>query len=496
MEYPNKLSIKPNLEFLAYWPLAFFIGGAIYAYGTMNNIWARPINFWFIIYSIKTGIEAIASGFVIFYTLVALNYRNPKEATPVDNIVGEYPNVLAVYLCCDDFEYRALESIMNNCVRYKCSLYIHDDSRKEESRAKVDAATKALQEKYSYPIRVIRRSTPKGGKPGALNNVIEQISPEAEFILVCDNDSFLPNSDFLGVAFRHFVDPLVALVQFRNVGQVFPEDNTGYKILSISIDFYDAFVSFMDRFGWSPFLGHNAILRVSAVRDVGGFTSDQLADDIDYSVKLRLGGYRIHYAREIASGERHPGNYRALRRRTRKWTYGCTQILLRWWKSVLGSTKLTLADKVTFFLTVGYYHFQLLLLIYLIIFYLFLPFYDPVMGGTLSVMFSACLILFFTFLPSITYFARNKILLEWPLVAALWGFTYGSQDFVMLEAVSRCVFRSAVIWTPTNGNIEKFKTVHFLPDIVFGILILIIAITKPPRSFLQGNSWFHPSWIS
>jgi cellulose synthase/poly-beta-1,6-N-acetylglucosamine synthase-like glycosyltransferase len=314
--------------------------------------------------------------------------------------------------------------------------------------------------------------------------VIKQISPEAEFILVCDNDSFLPNSDFLGVASRHFVDPLVALVQFRNVGQVFTEDNTGYKILSISIDFYDAFVSFMDRFGWSPFLGHNAILRVSAVRDVGGFTSDQLADDIDYSVKLRLGGYRIHYAREIASGERHPGNYRALRRRTRKWTYGCTQILLRWWKSVLGSTKLTLADKLTFFLTVGYYHFQLLLLIYLIIFYLFLPFYDPVMGGTISVMFSACLILFFTFLPSITYFARNKKLLEWPLVAALWGFTYGSQDFVMLEAVSRCVFRSVVIWTPTNGNIEKFKTVHFLPDIVFGTLILIIAITKHPSLLL------------
>jgi hypothetical protein len=250
------------------------------------------------------------------------------------------------------------------------------------------------------------------------------------------------------------------------------------------VDFYDAFVSFMDRFGWSPFLGHNAIIRVSALRQVGGLTPGQFADDIDLSVKLRMSGYRARYARFASAGERHPVSYSALLRRTAKWSYGCTQILLRWGAAILWSRRLSLAEKATFALTVSYYHFQALLLLYLCLFYLVLPFAGPWMGGTGSLLVSASLILTLTFLPSITYYLRGGRLRHWPRAAAYWGFTYGSQDFTVVGAIARCVLRCGMDWVPTNASASVRARSRTLLEPIFGLLILAIAIIQHPALLL------------
>ncbi len=448
---------------------------AVQVYGNMNGIWDRQWDVWAVVYYAKTGIETIASGFAIFYILVALSYEKPMSSRCPTNSTKEYPNVAFAYLCCDDLEHHALRSIVASGAKYLTHLVLHDDSSSEESRVAVDTAANVLGVEYAQPIQVLRRPHRVGGKPGAINNILKNLPPEIEFVLICDSDSFLPDSNFLEEALFYLNIPEVALVQFRNLGHTYAEDSHGYKILSISVDFYDAFVSFMDRYGWSPFLGHNALLRVSALREVGGFTLGQLADDIDYSVKLRLQGYTIRYAREVAAGERHPLTYEALRRRTQKWTYGCTQILMRWGWSVLTSNRLSPIDKVSFFLSVGYYHLQLLLLAYLTIFYIFLPFHDPKMGGTLHLMFSAGLILFFTFIPSIIYFARNRNFAAWPRSVLYWGFTYGSQDFVMLRALIRCLFRRHLGWLPTNSASARPRPDHFFPEVLFGALILAVS---------------------
>lgn len=104
------------------------------------------------------------------------------------------------------------------------------------------------------------------------------------------------------------------------------------------------------------------MLRVSTIHSVGGFTPGQLADDIDYSVKLRLNGYRVVYARNIVGGERHPESHEALIRRTHKWAYGCTEILIRWGWQILTAPKIRALEKLTFFSTICYYQLQGLLL--------------------------------------------------------------------------------------------------------------------------------------
>jgi membrane glycosyltransferase len=467
-------------KFVFYSVFLLFVVTSAYMFGSMNNLWSRPRDIWAAIYFAKSSIEIVASGFSIFYILVALTYRKPivirRKAKPTKT----HRHIAIAYLCCEDMDRMALQSIIETGVRYSARLLLHDDSNSEKSREIVDETVKKLENHYATSIRVLRRPHRVGGKPGAVNNVLRNLPSNIEFLLLCDNDSFLPHNDFLDQALSYFNNPEVAIVQFRNLGYVNEADSHGYKILSVSVDFYDAFVNFMDRFGWSPFLGHNALMRVSAMRNVGGFTPGQLADDIDYSVKLRLQGYTIRYAREIVAGERHPLTYESLRKRTQKWSYGCTQILTRWGWRVLKSRRLSPADKMTFFLTVGYYHFQLLLLAYLFIFYICLPFHAGEMGGVVNLMVSAGLILFFTFFPSITYFVRKGRFGDWPKAAVYWGFTYGSQDFVVLRAVLKCLLNSHLAWSPTNGSSRGLRPFHFLPELLFAIFILAIAATQHP----------------
>jgi len=343
--------------------IAPFIVASFWLFGDINAIWNRPWGFWAAIYHVKTYIEVIASGYALFYLMVALQYQRPTQALWAERSSQSSSQVCIAYLCCDDLDREALESIVANSAGNCTRLLIHDDSSTPVSRSEVEKAVKYFWKKYGQDIHVIRRMDRSGGKPGAINNIVQHLHSDERYLLLCDSDSFFYNTDFFFKALPYFDDPNVALVQFKNVGHVSVPHSSGYKILSSSVTFYDAFVSFMDRFGWSPFLGHNAILRVSVMKEMGGFTPGQLADDIDFSVKLRLGGYQIRYAREVICGERHPHTYSALRRRTRKWAYGCTQILLGWSWLVFTSPQLRASEKITFFLTVSYYHFQILLML-------------------------------------------------------------------------------------------------------------------------------------
>ena len=414
--------------------------------------------------------------------LVAACYRRTPAGRGGNPLPAEGNHRIAVgYLCCDDMDAEALDNIVCFCVLHDLPLYVHDDSD-SGARNDINRAISELMSKYKKHVDIIRRASRQGGKPGAVNNLVTQLRTAADFLLLCDSDSFLLNAELLGDAVAAFDDFRVALVQFNNIGYVKTLDSSSYRILAKSIDFYDAFVSFSDRFGWSPFLGHNALIRLSAFREVGGFSPGEFADDIDFSVKLRLAGYKIRYARCVVGGERHPLTYTALRRRTAKWSYGCTQVLLKWAVPILFSGRLAMTEKASFFLTVAYYHFQVLLLIYLTIFYLVLPFETSRPIAMNSLVISGGLILALTFLPSMTYFARHRKLSQWPKIALVWGLTYGSQDFVILRAIVQCLRRTGLVWVPTNKEsadlgISRFP---FLWEVSFGFLILAIGAWKRP----------------
>jgi cellulose synthase/poly-beta-1,6-N-acetylglucosamine synthase-like glycosyltransferase len=277
-------------------------------------------------------------------------------------------------------------------------LYLHDDSTSENARLRVDQTMSDLKIRYGIAIKTVRRRSLGGGKPRAVNNILSTLPKSIDYVLLCDSDSFVYDLNVFRAASLLRNDRSVAIIQFRNHGHV-SHGGFAYSVLSESIGFYDCFVDFLSRAGWAPFLGHNAILRTEAIREIGGFTPGQLADDIEISVRLKLSGYRTLYVREVICGERHPRNYQSLRLRTRKWAYGCMQVLVAWIWSVIKSKRIT-PEKLTFFLTIGYYHFQILMLLYLILIYIILPFDTQNTENVTDIIIASGIILALTLVPS------------------------------------------------------------------------------------------------
>jgi cellulose synthase/poly-beta-1,6-N-acetylglucosamine synthase-like glycosyltransferase len=454
---------------------------------------------------LKTLFETMACCYAMFYLFVSWFYR-PFTRRSADATTASAPagSVAVGYLCCNDLDEAALESIIAHLPSKTWNLWIHDDSSRQEDRLAVKRAAKRLAKAYDRSVHIVRRRSRSGGKPGAVNNLVSTLPWDVEFLLLCDSDSYFYDDVNLERALGYFLSPDVALVQFRNTGHVTPTDSRGYRILSRAVTFYDIFVYFMDRYGWSPFLGHNAVIRVSTFREVGGLTPGELADDIDFSVKLYLNGYRIRYAREIICGERHPMSYDALRLRTRKWTHGCTQILLNWSWAVLTSQRLHWGAKATFFLTVSFYHLQVAFLIYIFLFYLVWPLWRGCPATDWRLLVAAGLLLLFTFFPSIVYYARQGQLGKWPGSALCWGVVYGSQDFVMFSAVMGCLFtHRAPAWVPTNvhGNSAGRGIGGLMFEVVFGVaIVLVVAWRCPilltfPTTWLFAGKFFFTPWF-
>ncbi len=468
------------------------VGWGVLAFVWLDLYWLLSLNalsgrhgLWFSVYVVKAAIEFVASVYAIFYVLVAVAYCAAPDEGEKPAVNSARADISIVYLCCDDFDPDALQNLAEFSACTGCRLLVHDDSALEQSRKDVNEMVGRLQANHLSDVQVLRRGDREGGKPGAVNHVLQNLPPSTEYLLLCDSDSYLfAGEEALGKALAMFVEPSVAIVQFRNTAYLWASDGAGYRTLSESVNYYGVFVSFMDRFGWSPFLGHNALLRISALREIGGFTPGQLADDIDLSVRLRIAGYEIRYAAFLSAAERHPGSYEALRRRTAKWSYGCTQILLRWGMTVLGSNRLAFSEKVTFFLTVGYYHFQALLLVYLAMFYIVLPFDPTFLGAVGPLLVSAGLILFLTFLPSITYFLRGKQFWKWPATAACWGLTYGSQDLLIAAAIIRRLVGRRLVWVPTNASTSFGKRSLYTLEVSLGLMILAVAAVKRPALLL------------
>jgi cellulose synthase/poly-beta-1,6-N-acetylglucosamine synthase-like glycosyltransferase len=282
----------------------------------------------------KAAIEvwcSLYAGYFVFISLYYLGTVNKRKRDPGPiNPAAECPSLAIVYVCCGDLEKDCLESLCETKTNGPLKIFVHDDSREPEQQQEVDNAARELAQRYGVDLVVLRRGNREGGKPGALNFVLKTIPESFEWMLLCDNDSrAIDKQWYLRVA-PMLQDEKLGCVQFRNLGTPPKSSSKLLRRLLDSINVFEVFVAPAEKFGWMPFFGHNAVLRLSAIREVGGFQPGEFADDIDVSIRLNLKGYNIQYRQDITFSEDHPENYRAFRARSYKWAYGCASVLRRW----------------------------------------------------------------------------------------------------------------------------------------------------------------------
>src|SRR4051794_3965097 len=74
--------------------------------------------FWLWVFGLKAGVESVGSVFAMFYWLVALTYR-PVAVEPgvTDGARPDWSKVAILYLCCDDVQEAALETLAQFCTQ-------------------------------------------------------------------------------------------------------------------------------------------------------------------------------------------------------------------------------------------------------------------------------------------------------------------------------------------------------------------------------------------
>ncbi len=176
--------------------------------------------------------------------------------------------------------------------------------------------------------RCLARSDRTDAKAGNLNHGLSMI--DADLVAIFDADH-VATPDFLTHTLGYFDDPRIALVQtpqdFYNLAS-FEHSRTAHNDgLNEQSLFYRVIQAGKNRWQAAFWCGTNALVRVTALRSIGGLATETITEDIHTTIRLHRTGWHTVYhnevlARGLAAGSATP--YLAQRRR---WGTGAMQVL-------------------------------------------------------------------------------------------------------------------------------------------------------------------------
>jgi cellulose synthase/poly-beta-1,6-N-acetylglucosamine synthase-like glycosyltransferase/peptidoglycan/xylan/chitin deacetylase (PgdA/CDA1 family) len=169
-------------------------------------------------------------------------------------------------------------------------------------------------------VRVLRE--PNRGKAEALNTAIA--AAEHDLIAAVDADTvFEPGT--LAALVRPFADERVGAV----AGNTKVGNRSSLLGLWQHIDYVTGFNldrRLYDVLGCMPTVpGAVGAFRRSALQEVGGMSSDTLAEDTDVTIALGRRGWKVVYAEDARAFTETPGNWGGLWRQRYRWSFGTMQ---------------------------------------------------------------------------------------------------------------------------------------------------------------------------
>jgi cellulose synthase (UDP-forming) len=234
-------------------------------------------------------------------------------------------------------------------------VYLLDDGRRPE----MAALCKTLGVNY------ITRDTNQGAKAGNLNHAIARTT--GEFIVTFDADH-VPVSSFLTETLGHFRDAGVAQLQtpqhffnpdlfqdrLRSQTYIANEQDMFFHVLQPGRDVYNA----------SFYCGSGAILRRSAVEEIGGLPMTTITEDVHTSMLLHSRGWQSVYVNKDLSAGLAPESFDAYVTQRKRWSRGMMQVMLL--RGGLWLPGLTLAQRIHYMATLWYWLYGIPRIIFLL----------------------------------------------------------------------------------------------------------------------------------
>jgi len=226
-------------------------------------------------------------------------------------------------------------------MRHTGEVWLLDDGNRPEMRA--------LAEQIGC--RYLARTENSHAKAGNLNNALRHT--DADFIAIFDADH-APAPRFLEETLGFFADPAVAFVQtpqdFYNLDSFQHRLQRGRSLVwSEQSLFFRVIQSGKDRLNSAFFCGSCAVVRRSALEDIGGFATGTVTEDIHTSLKLHKRGWKsVYYPRSLAFGLAPSSAIPFLKQRLR-WGQGAMQVWRQ--EGILFSRGLTLGQRLSYLAT-------------------------------------------------------------------------------------------------------------------------------------------------
>ena len=192
-------------------------------------------------------------------------------------------------------------------------------------------------------ITVLHRVEGPGGKAAALDYASAHITGE---ILVVFDADYVPARGLLKRLVVPFCDPEVGAV----MGRVVPH-NSNQSLLSALLELeraagYQVGQQARQRMRFTPqFGGTVGGVRVSALRESGGWNTRSLTEDTDLTFRLVLHGWKVAYLNRAECYEEVPETWAVRHRQIARWATGHTECFHRLWRPILASRVLRPREK-------------------------------------------------------------------------------------------------------------------------------------------------------
>lgn len=212
--------------------------------------------------------------------------------------------------------HRALAALGGSCAQ-RLTVLSDDDSSTVDELRKIINNTRA---------RVIHRNDPRGGRTGALDEYFFHHA-QADYVLVLDADAVLGENALKEVCLN--ADGNTALIL---PWRAYYEEKTKVaEAMKFITDMGTAVLYLMrSRAGFFAFpLGSGTAFPTRVIREVNGWGSGVVQDDIHIGVKLALAGYTTKVLEGASVEILVPSRLRSLRKQQRRWAYGTSEVLSR-----------------------------------------------------------------------------------------------------------------------------------------------------------------------
>lgn len=349
-------------------------------------------------------------------------------------------------------------------------LVIINNTTEEFYWRPIEEHCKKLGEKF-----IFLNITCKGFKAGALNVALEHTNEKAEILAVIDAD-YVINKEWLVDLVPLFDDPKVALVQA-------PQDHRDSKDSLIKEAMNAEYAGFFDigmveRNEENAIVAHGTMLmaRLSAMHEVGDWTTYTIVEDSELGLRLFEAGYTAHYTNRRYGWGLLPDTVEAFRTQRHRWAYGAIQILKKHWRHFMpSSTTLTRYQKYHFvagwffWLSDAFGTIAAFLNIFWVPFIIFVGVTIPTLPLTLPILVAFLVNILHAF---ILYHTRVKMTVKETMLSAIASM---SLQLVIFKAVYDGFVKDGLPFkrTEKGGNTKKVNTNPIKYEMILAALLTI-----------------------